>query len=102
MPGNIVFAQDIGVAVMSSLSMHRAYLLNERSRLFLIGRLEITVDYGLYGRLPQVFAELDARVESEEFSDSVKITLSIREVLDCLFARKHNLTPFLQCWQNGR
>ncbi len=42
-------------------------------------RLEITVDYGLYGRLPQVFAELDARVEGEEFSDSVKITLSIRE-----------------------
>lgn len=42
-------------------------------------RLELTVDYGLYGKLPQVLAELDARVENEEFSDSVKITVCIRE-----------------------
>ncbi len=42
-------------------------------------RLELTVDYSLYGKLSQVFAELDARVESEEFSDSVKINLCIRE-----------------------
>lgn len=42
-------------------------------------RLELTVDYSLYGKLSQIFAELDARVESEDFSDSVKITLCIRE-----------------------
>lgn len=42
-------------------------------------RLELTVDYSLYGKLAQVFAEHDARVESEDFSDDVKITLCIRE-----------------------
>lgn len=42
-------------------------------------RLEITVDYSLYGKLPQVFAEFDARVENEDFSDNVTITVCIRE-----------------------
>lgn len=41
--------------------------------------LLVTVDYGLYGRLPQVFAEFDARVAEERFEDNVKITLFIRE-----------------------
>lgn len=42
-------------------------------------RLEVTVDYSLYGKLPQIFAEFDARTENEEFADNVKITLCIRE-----------------------
>ena len=42
-------------------------------------QLLVTVDYGLYGRLAQVFLDLDARVENEEFADNVKITLYIRE-----------------------
>lgn len=42
-------------------------------------RLEIAVDYGLYGRLAQIFADMDARVEKEDFSDNVRITLCIRE-----------------------
>lgn len=41
--------------------------------------LLVTVDYGLYGRLAQVFADLDARVTNEEFADNVRITLFIRE-----------------------
>ncbi len=42
-------------------------------------QLVVTVDYGLYGRLAQVFIDFDARVENEEFADNVKITLYIRE-----------------------
>ncbi len=42
-------------------------------------QLVVTVDYGLYGRLAQVFLDHDARVENEEFADNVKITLCIRE-----------------------
>lgn len=41
--------------------------------------LEVTVDYGLYGRLAQIFADFDARVANESFTDSVRITLYIRE-----------------------
>lgn len=41
--------------------------------------LEVTVDYGLYGRLAQIFADFDARVANEIFTDSVHITLYIRE-----------------------
>lgn len=41
--------------------------------------LTVTVDYSLYGRLPQVFAEFDARTAREDFADNVKITLYIRE-----------------------
>lgn len=39
----------------------------------------VTVDYGLYGKLAQIFADHDARVTNEEFADNVKITLYIRE-----------------------
>ncbi len=42
-------------------------------------RLEITVDYSLYGKLPQILADFDARTENEEFSDNVKLTVCIRE-----------------------
>ncbi|MGN1108116.1 MAG: YigZ family protein, partial [Oscillospiraceae bacterium] len=41
--------------------------------------LLVTVDYGLYGRLAQIFADFDARVANEEFADNVRITLYIRE-----------------------
>ena len=41
--------------------------------------LSVTVDYGLYGRLAQIFADFDARVVDEQFADNVKITLYIRE-----------------------
>lgn len=41
-------------------------------------RLAVTVDYGLYGRLAQVFAEFDARVDDEQFADNVRIILHIR------------------------
>ncbi len=42
-------------------------------------QLVVTVDYGLYGRLAQIFLDFDARVESEDFADNVTITLCIRE-----------------------
>lgn len=41
-------------------------------------KAEITVDYSLYGRLPQIFAEFDARTESEDFADTVKVTVYVR------------------------
>lgn len=41
-------------------------------------KLAVTVDYGLYGRLAQVFADFDARVEDERFADNVRIVLHIR------------------------
>ena len=41
--------------------------------------LLVTVDYGLYGRLAQIFLDFDARVENEEFADNVRITVCIRE-----------------------
>ena len=41
-------------------------------------QLAVTVDYGLYGRLAQVFADFDARVEDERFADNVRIVLHIR------------------------
>lgn len=41
-------------------------------------KLAVTVDYGLYGRLAQVFADFDARVEDERFADNVRILLHIR------------------------
>ncbi len=44
-------------------------------------QLEISVDYSLYGRLPQIFTELDVRVSSEDFADNVKISLFVREEL---------------------
>lgn len=44
-------------------------------------QLRISLDYALYGRLPQIFAQFDARVEAEEFSQNVEITLRVREEL---------------------
>ena len=41
-------------------------------------KLAVTVGYGLYGRLAQVFADFDARVEDERFADNVRIVLHIR------------------------
>lgn len=41
-------------------------------------KLAVNVDYGLYGRLAQVFADFDARVEDERFADNVRIVLHIR------------------------
>ena len=41
-------------------------------------KLAVTVDYGLYGRLAQVFADFDARVEDERFADNVRIVRHIR------------------------
>ena len=41
-------------------------------------KLAVTVDYGLYGRLAQGFADFDARVEDERFADNVRIVLHIR------------------------
>ena len=41
-------------------------------------RLTLTVDYSLYGRLAQIFAEFDARIEREDFADSVSISLCVR------------------------
>lgn len=41
-------------------------------------KLAVTVDYGLYGRLAQVFADFDARVDDERFADNVRIVLHIR------------------------
>ena len=42
-------------------------------------KLLVIVDYGLYGRLAQIFADFDARIADEQFADNVKITLFIRE-----------------------
>lgn len=42
-------------------------------------KLLVTVDYGLYGRLAQIFADFDARIADEQFANNVKITLFIRE-----------------------
>ena len=47
----------------------------------LAGQFEVSVDYSLYGKLPQVFSEFDVRVTTEDFADLVKITLFVREEL---------------------
>ena len=44
-------------------------------------RVEIEVDYALYGRLPQIFSEFDTRTEREDFADTVKLTVFVREEL---------------------
>ncbi len=43
--------------------------------------IRISLDYALYGRLPQIFAEFDTRTESEEFGEGVDISLWVREEL---------------------
>lgn len=42
-------------------------------------RVAVTVEYSLYGKLAQIFAEFDARVENEEFADNVTVTVCVRE-----------------------
>ncbi len=51
-------------------------------------RMAVTVDYGLYGRLAQIFADFDARVENEDFADNVRITLCIREEISAALSDK--------------
>ncbi|MDE6731691.1 MAG: YigZ family protein [Oscillospiraceae bacterium] len=51
-------------------------------------RVEITIDYALYGRLPQIFSDFDARTESEDFADAVKIAVHVREELAEAFIEK--------------
>lgn len=41
-------------------------------------RLEVSVDYALYGRIPQVLAELGALTEREDFGEGVTLTVCIR------------------------
>lgn len=41
--------------------------------------VKISLDYALYGRLPQIFAEFDTRVVGEEFGEGVEISLWVRE-----------------------
>lgn len=43
--------------------------------------VRISLDYALYGRIPQIFAEFDTRVCKEEFGEGVDITLWVREEL---------------------
>ncbi len=51
-------------------------------------RLTVEVEYSLYGRLGQIFADFGVRVENEDFADSVKITLCVRcESVEGLTAR---------------
>lgn len=51
----------------------------EIKQMAMAAQVEITVDYGLYGRLAQIFADFDARVGQEDFADNVRITVFIRE-----------------------
>lgn len=41
-------------------------------------RLEVSVDYALYGRIPQVLAEHGALTEHEDFGEGVTLTVCIR------------------------
>ena len=41
--------------------------------------IRLSLDYTLYGRLPQIFAEFDTRVCGEEFGEGVEISLRVRE-----------------------
>ncbi len=51
-------------------------------------QLTVEVEYSLYGRLGQIFADFGVRVENEDFADNVKITLCVRsESVDALSAR---------------
>lgn len=45
-------------------------------------RVKISLDYALYGRLPQIFAEFDTRTESEEFGQGVEVVVQVREELE--------------------
>lgn len=47
----------------------------------LAARVEISVDYPLYGRIPKILEEFGAKTADESFGDSVKITAYVREQL---------------------
>lgn len=50
--------------------------------------LEISLDYALYGRLAAIFAEFDAKVQNEDFSEQVKVEVCVRaELLEQLKLR---------------
>ena len=51
----------------------------EIKQMAMAAQVDIAVDYGLYGRLAQIFADFDARVGREDFADNVRITVFIRE-----------------------
>ncbi len=51
-------------------------------------RVEISVDYSLYGRLPQILAEYDTRTQSEEFTDVVNLIVYVREEFSEPFREK--------------
>ena len=42
-------------------------------------KVEISLDYSLYGRMPKIFEEFGAKVAEENFEDNVKITVFVRE-----------------------
>lgn len=42
-------------------------------------RLKVSCDYGLYGKLGNLFPEFEVKTVSEEFSDSVSLTLLVKE-----------------------
>ncbi len=51
-------------------------------------RITVEVEYPLYGRLGQIFADFGVKTEGEDFSDSVKITVCVRcESVEPLTAR---------------
>lgn len=41
--------------------------------------IRLSLDYTLYGRMPQIFAEFDTRVYNEKFGEGVEISLWVRE-----------------------
>lgn len=44
-------------------------------------KIRISLDYPLYGRLPQILAEFGTKTESEDFGQNVEITVWVREDL---------------------
>lgn len=42
-------------------------------------QLTLTVDYTLYGKISRTLAESDVRIQSEDFTDKVSVTLVVRE-----------------------
>lgn len=44
-------------------------------------QVKISIDYSLFGRLPQILAEFGTKTESEEFGQNVEVTVWVREEL---------------------
>lgn len=51
-------------------------------------KMKISVDYPLYGRLPQILAEFGTKTETEDFGQNVEITVWVREELADLLRDK--------------